>query len=262
MPPGTSPVPAERKPARSGVVDVRSFRSDLESLAMKSSLSQLVLALSVGAASSVVQAGPIGIDGTIGAEWTGISVVNVTHDPLAPTSNFGAPGPTTAGASYSIRVRGDGSYVYVALQITGNAGSSAGNFANLYFDTSPGTGSDLGIEVTNGTYFIPGGASGFNAAPYVTYDATTVAGTIELAIDNSFFTSGLQASPAATSQVQLRLSQSFGYSVAGGATYGADRLGIASILPAASVPEPGSLAIATLALGGLFGLRRPATRRA
>lgn len=225
---------------------------------MNRNLNSIALAtLLVGGAAS---AAPVSIDGTIGAEWAGVAVVNVTHDTAAPESNFGTPGPTTTGASYSIRVRGDGSYVYVALQITGDAGSSAGNFANLYFDTSPGTGSDLGIEVTNGTYFIPGGPGGFNALPYVTYDATTNAGTIELAIANGFFTSGLQGSPAAVSDVQLRLSQSFGYSVAGGASYGTARLGVASILPAVEVPEPGSLALAMLALGALGATGRSARK--
>ena len=227
---------------------------------MNRNLNSIVLAASL--ASGVAFAAPVGIDGLIGAEWNGVTAVTVAHNALAPTSNFGTPGPTTAGASYSIRMRGDGSFVYVVLQITGDASASAGNFANLYFDTNPGTGSDLGIEVTNGTYFIPGGPGGFSALPYLTFDSTSNPGTIELAIDNSFFTSGLQSSPAATSQVQLRLSQSFGYSVAGGATYGAARLGLASVLPSAEVPEPGSLALALAALVGLGAARRRGTRQA
>lgn len=217
---------------------------------------QLALAAAAVLTCTTAAAGPVSIDGVIGAEWAGVGSVTVTHDALAPTSNFGTPGPTTAGAGYSIRMRADAGYVYVALQITSDAGASAGNFANLYFDTSPGTGSDLGIEVTNGTYFIPGGAGGFDATPFVTYDALSTPGIIELAIDNSFFTSGLQGSPAASTQVQLRLSQSFGYSVAGGATYGADRLGTVTLQSAAAVPEPGALSLTLAALGALGVMAR------
>ncbi len=209
-------------------------------------------------------AAPISIDGVIGAEWAGVSTVFVTHDAAAPDSNFGTPTNITQGASYSIRVRGDGSYVYVALQITGDAAFSIGNFANLYFDTNPpaGDGSDVGFEVTNNRYFVAGDPNGnyYDASAFLTYDVLSNPGTIELAIDNSFFTSGPLVNtafpngyPGATDDVVLRLSQSFGYSVAGGATYGPTRLGTASV---AAVPEPGSLALVALALGATGFVRR------
>jgi hypothetical protein len=213
------------------------------------------------AAAGGASAAPVGVDGLLGAEWNGVSAVQVTHDAGAPIGNFGTPGPTTAGASYDIRVRGDGSYVYVLLQITGDAASSAGQFANLYFDTNPAAadGSDVGFEVTNNRYFVAGDPGGnyYDASAFLTYDAS-VAGSIELAIDDAFFTSGPRAGvpfpigyPASTDEVVLRLSQSFGYSVAGGATYGPNRLGAASLVAAAAVPEPGSVALVLAALGGL-----------
>ena len=230
---------------------------------MKKIFSNLVFATALAGVSAPLIAAPIGVDGSLGAEWTGVSAVNVTHDAVAATGNFGSPSNITQGASYSIRVRGDGSYLYVLLTITGAAGSSGGNFANLYFDTNPSAadGSDVGFEVTNNRYFIAGVPGYFDASAYLTYDSTSNPGTIELAIDNLFFTSGPQAGvgfpngyPVATSDVTLRLSQSFGYSVAGGASYGPDRLGTASVLSA--VPEPSSVALALLSLAALSATRR------
>jgi hypothetical protein len=61
-------------------------------------------------------------------------------------------------------------------------------------------------------------------------------------------------------QVILRLSQSFGYSVAGGDTYGTDRLG-AFTLPGGAVPEPAGWAmmiVGFLGAGGVLRTRRKA----
>ncbi|MDQ2779226.1 MAG: PEP-CTERM sorting domain-containing protein [Pseudomonadota bacterium] len=210
---------------------------------------------------------PVGVDGVLGPEWTGVPVALVAHDAAAPQSNFGSPGPTTAGASYSVRIRSDSDFYYGFLQITGDAASAAGNFANLYFDTDPlaNNGSDVGFEITNNQYFIAGAAGFHDASAYLTFDSASHPGSIEFAISNSFFTSGPLAGmdypdgyPAAAADVVLSLSQSFGYSVAGGASYGPTRLGSAPVAGAAAVPEPASMALVLAALGalGFAGRRR------
>jgi hypothetical protein len=56
--------------------------------------------------------------------------------------------------------------------------------------------------------------------------------------------------------VQLRLSQTFGYSVAGGSSFGDDRLGFAKLTSAA--PEPAAW---SMMLVGFFGLGSMVRRR-
>jgi hypothetical protein len=174
------------------------------------------------------------------------STVSVATDPNAPTSNFGSPS-NTATAGYTLTLSDDGNSVIGSIVQTG--GVSAGPFANLYFDLNPSVmnGSDLGFELgtASGDAFIPGinGNVALNPSSY-TFSAVTVGGltTLNFSLANSLFTSpiaGLNyyAGQTFENNVTLRLSQSLSYSVAGGATYGPNRLGTVNVGSAAAVPE-------------------------
>ena len=181
-------------------------------------------------------AGPVSVDGSIGAEWAGATVKSALFNAAAPTSNFGTPTNQNHQVAYDIYTRGDGNYVYVGLQSTGSTGGL--DFANLYFDTDPAAlnGSDMGFEVTNNRAFIAGvpGYIPYTAAVQDIHFALTSGGatsTLEFAVPVSFFTGDPlgMGNPIPTDKVQLRLSQTFGYSVIGGSGYGADRLGEVSV---------------------------------
>lgn len=189
----------------------------------------------------------------------------VLYDPGAPTGNFDSPGPTTSGAAYDIYMRGDASYAYVLLTQTG-LGISAGPFANLYFGTGPTAfnGSDVGFEVTNSTVFFPStGASQSTEGTGIAYAILDGGASIEFAVPFSYLETdpqnvGFNKLTAADPDLVLRLSQSFGYSVAGGATYGVDRLGVIVARFAPSVPEPATWAMIVVGMGaiGLVTRRR------
>jgi hypothetical protein len=216
----------------------------------------------------------VGVDGTIGPEWAGINPVVVTHKDGADEGNFGTPSQFTDSVGYDIYVRGDATYLYVGLETTSNFDHPDLNFTNLYFGT-PTLGSTIGFEVTNNDAFVPGVAGSVGYTPgtgpgqidyAVTPGSATTPSVIEVAIPWIDFTTnalGLEAlgfSPL-TSEVQLRLSQSFGYSVAGGATYGDDRLGLLSV--PGTVPEPASIAawgVLGVIAGGAAWRRHSKTR--
>jgi hypothetical protein len=205
------------------------------------------------------------VDGTLDAAYGGPSAV-VTYNAAAPNGNFGAPTSETAGVGYSIYVSSDASYWYGFFQADPlGGGTSAGTFANLYFDLDPanGNGSDLGFELSPGTQdaFVPG-----MPGNVLTPGVMTAAGTnsFEVAIPVSYFTgpiAGLTYYPAqefisaSSPDLVLRLSQTFGYSVAGGSTYGNDRLGRVS-LSVADVPEPLTLSVFSAGLVGAAAIRR------
>lgn len=222
-----------------------------------------LFALAVGLlAAGSAQAGPLGVDGTIGAEWAGANTVSVLYNPAAPTGNFGAPTNQNSEVGYTIYTRSDSLYVYVGLQTSTNYAGGL-NFANLYFDTNPGSGSDVGFEVSNQQAFIPGSPGYFpytvalNDIHYaLTAGSASTPSVIEFAVPVAFFTTDPlgMGFPVATTAVQLRLSQSFGYSVAGGSSYGPDRLGTVS-LASTAVPEPATVGALVLGLALPLAMR-------
>jgi hypothetical protein len=196
----------------------------------------------------------ITIDGNVGgAEWSGAGVVNVGYDPGAPLGNFGSPSNVNHAEAYDIYTKGDANYFYVGLLALANDNPVV-LFSNLYFDTNPpaADGSDLGFELTNDQAFIPGvpgyygPVSGSGVLFASTPGTATTPNMIEAAIPWSFFTADPlgMGFPLATpgSSVTLRLSQSLGYSVAGGESYGANRLGNVAV-PTAAVPEASSVLV-------------------
>jgi hypothetical protein len=206
-------------------------------------------------------AAPVSINGTLGAEWAGATVKSVLYNPAAPTSNFGAPTNEANVTAYDIYTRGDSNYFYVGLTTTGNTYAGGLDFANLYFSTTL-TGSNVGFELTNQNAFVPGVPGNYPYTPgsndihyAVTPGTPSTPGVIEFAAPWAVFTSnslGLSPAPAVpTTAVQLRLSQAFGYSVAGGASYGSDRLGQVAV-----VPEPATISLAAAGVVGALAASR------
>jgi hypothetical protein len=212
---------------------------------------------SAGCLAFAAQAAPVGLDGVIGAEW-GAPTATVTYSSAAPNSNFQAPTNLTDNVSYNIYLRADSNYLYGAVQALGSTNGL--NFANMYFNTDGLAGSDFGVEVTNEYFFIPGGP-GASGDPSDLLQSAVGDGVIEFAIDWSLLTTdpyGLGFNKAvAGGNVTLNLSQSFGYSVAGGQDYyGDNRLGTVAVPGASAVPEPSALALVGAALGVLALTRR------
>jgi hypothetical protein len=212
-------------------------------------------------------AATIVVDGSVDAGY-GAATATVATDAAAPTGNFGTPGPT-ATAGYNIYLTDMDSNLYGAIQQTG--GDAVGAFANVYFDLNPtvGDGSDLGFEIGSSgvTAFIPGknGDPGFSTVldPSLFGFASVTSGgltTVEFSLSNSLFTqaiAGLAYYDGQTFEptVDLRLSQSLSYSVAGGDTYGPARLG--AIAVGSAVPEPATWAMMLFGFGAVgFSMRR------
>lgn len=201
---------------------------------------------------NVVSAAPIVIDGNYDAAY-GAAKSHVNYDMNAPTSNFGTPTNASNTAAYDIYLTSDAQKVYGLLRADRVTGLP---FANLYFDLDPqnNNGSDLGFEITNDRAFVPGRA-GYSAPLGLSFATSSDGRGIEFAIPNALFTSAIaglnyyqgQVFPHNGDKITLRLSQSFGFSVAGGTSYGTDRLGSVTLAP---VPEPASVA----AFAGVLGL--------
>ena len=217
----------------------------------------IAVAFAVTILSSAAHA-QVTVDGVLDSSY-GAAKSTVTYVPGTPEANFATPTPFTDAIGYSIYLTSDANKVYGYLAASG-PGAVVGNFANLYFDIDPanGNGSDIGFEITNARGFVAGGAGDYSPVA-INYFANN--GIIEFSIPNSAFMGplpGLAAEYPAGQQfaaigdtVTLRLSQSFGYSVAGGATYGNDRLGSVRLGGAAvgAVPEPATWALMVFGFG-------------
>ena len=202
------------------------------------------------------------IDGNYDAAY-GAAKSTVAFNAAAPDSNFGTPTNQSNTTSYSIYLTDQGGFYYGFLKATSVTGLA---FANLYFDLDPqnNNGSDLGIEVNNSRAFIAGGDGTYAPVAGLQFIVSADGTGIEFVVPNSTFTSAIagltyaagQQFAADGSSVVLRLSQAFGYSVAGGATYGDSRLGAVTLVGAAAVPEPETLGILGLGLAALAVSRR------
>ena len=210
------------------------------------------------------------VDGNLDKAY-GSAKSSVTYSSTAEESNFGDPGTSTDAESYDIYLASAASNVYGYIKATGD-GKAVASFANLYFDLDPqnGNGSDLGFEITNDRAFVAGG-DGTYAPADLQVATNSTDGSIEFAIPNVDFEepiAGLSGYPNASfptggDDVTLRLSQSLGYSVAGGPNYGPDRLGSVTIGGAAvsAAPEPSSWALLLAGVGLLGAALRSAVAR-
>ena len=207
----------------------------------------------------------IAVDGTRDAAY-GLPTAHVGFDASAPTGNFGSPGNVNQATAYDIYLHDESGALYGFLQADS---STAGlNFANLYFDLDPANhnGSDLGFEIANNDAFIPGRSGAATPLPGMTF--ALGGNSFEFSIDNSYFTTAIpglnyyagHTLAAPGGKVVLRLSQSFGYSVAGGTTYGPDRLGAFTL--AGGVPEPASWSMMILGFLGAGSALRTRRRAA
>jgi hypothetical protein len=207
-------------------------------------------------------AAAITVDGVLDPEFGAPSAI-VGYDPGAPDSNFGSPTNLAKDVGYSIYVSADAGFWYgYFLANPAGGGSAVASFANLYFDMDPANnnGSDIGFELSPGNQdvFIPGIAGSNTTTSDIL--VAVLGNAIEVGIPLSYFTGPFDSLPYypghdfATDSLVLRLSQTFGYSVAGGDTYGPDRLGAVTL--AAAVPEPLTVSIFAAGLIGAAAFRR------
>jgi hypothetical protein len=194
----------------------------------------------------------------------GTYTVFTLADPNAPSGNFGTPGTKNTSA-YTIITSDSGGFFHVDLH-TGNG--NAPLFSNLYFDTIASTpGTNLGFQLGNGTSnaFYPNTGTSYSTlglgfSSIFTTDSSGLSAAILM--PNTFFLTNpdnIPFTPATPGDlVSLHLSQSFGYSVVGGATDDAApvELGEANIPGVAPTPEPSSFAVLRIGIVGLVGLVR------
>jgi hypothetical protein len=218
----------------------------------------VLLAGFVGLTGTGASAAPV-LDGT----GFGSPSAVVPYDPnTAFDGTFGAPGGTTDAEAYDIYVKQDALYAYVLVSTTGSGVGTVGPFANLYFGVGATAfaHSTFGTEVTNEDTFNPNTPA--TKFPYLGTGITEAAlspTSIEVAIPFTYFETdtqgiGFPTTDAANPNIVLRLSQSFGYSVVGGPSFGTNDLGV--FTDPNFVPEPASIALLGVGVTAVGALRR------
>jgi hypothetical protein len=240
-------------------------------------LAAVVFAVASGGRS--LFAAPVGVDGTLGAEWNGVTPKHVDGAP------FGQPG---VGVAYDAYSRADADYFYT-LVIAEPAGATQdnwqatvaaqlGNVVNLYLDMNPtaGNGSDVVVETENNRYatFNPDTSvlyNSYNPQNGFVQASTTVRDytdpdpgfSVELAIPWTFFetdpdnTGNMPLLTASNPDLVFRSSQSFdGTFQTQGSQFGTSRFGVFTDPNVSAVPEPASLALLGLGALSLLAKRR------
>jgi hypothetical protein len=195
--------------------------------------------------------------------------VVVNYDPNALESNFGSPSDASDNVAYTIALSSNATDVNLQVVADPAAGGALNglNFVNLYFSTGVATGaggSNLGFEIGNSDAFVPGENGSYSTAGD-NFSVSQTPGNWNISIPWTYFETdpdsiGFTPISASNDILRLNLSQSFGYSVAGGSTdYGDARLGEVTLEAA---PEPSSYALAFLALFAFAGIARLRARHA
>jgi hypothetical protein len=237
---------------------------------MKNKLILLSGLLLLASAASQAQ---VGVDGAFGAEWAGVAPKSVAYSASAALSNFAAPSNENHVVAYDIYLRSDTTFVYGLFQ-TKPAGLGLDNydpgfgFNNISLDTDPlvSAAPDVGFELQNNRAFKSGvlynNLDAFGLVYRITMGTTYANGglptVVEFAMPWSYFKTdpqgiGFPLVSVASPYLQLQRSQSFGYSVAGGPTYGPTLLGRldanAAFSAGVTAPEPATLVIVLVGMG-------------
>lgn len=200
-----------------------------------------------------------------GHEFDGYSpTYQVQYNPA--TYTFGDGGNTSNTVPYDIYFRADSQYVYFMFKALpgGTSDLSTGlpsdlRFVNIYLSTDIPSGSNIGFEVTNNRAFVPGvpgyydnlDAYGLVTLNHMGTPTTDPQGTFyEFALPWTYFTTDPQglgfAKLTPGGELQIRISQSFGYNPVYGTDQPVTRLGLVTY--AAAVPEPGSVVLGLTAV--------------